>query len=740
MSGPWSGISDYATTPLTGRSGYDLTLEVNQVLIGKLSIEQRKATIGWLTASLPSAPADVRAGLEELLAHLTADRLPQKDFNIYSRQLALALGLISSSERRRSGKPLEPAGTGPRPKPKNERERLAQEIEQRNARAQRNADMQRRQLAKTKRLTEKLKAMPETQDKWADLTIDTPLDEIELTDEQKAESTAEAAAFVEHVELGDGTDPALQAPREALMSGSVVSTAEESVYLEAELPEGIGEENVVKTLTQTRERYDFSVSVTRLELEVEKKIVVTEDGTRKVFAASTSDFGPPRFSVTWQALATLAVMVGQFAMPFNRLATMLSTSLKRFTASGLSRMAHYVATRFLPIYLELSDQLADSAILAGDDTSCRVVEVSSYFSKRPKKGERAVPPWAPYRTAEGAEQTHAFVSKMREELLARREEGEREAMGLPLGEPSLSLLVGRELTFESPRRDGKGAKESLNTTVLTGRSSDDDPQSMIVFYRSHLGSLGNLLEMLLRKRKTSAHELTVQADLSTTNLVTDPELTSRFDITLAGCTAHARRPFAQYEDQDPIWAPYMLILFKGLAMHEDALERRGRNRANVLAVRGSDSRQLWEKIKAVAQTLAKVWTKATPLGLGARYILKHFDKLTAYLRDPRLEATNNLRERLLRTEKLIEKSSMFRRTIEGRAVLDILRTILQTAVAAGVPAQEYLIDVMRADPEEVAEHPERFTPRAWGARHAVVDPQSNDDLVVAPSSRAAATG
>jgi len=32
-------------------------------------------------------------------------------------------------------------------------------------------------------------------------------------------------------------------------------------------------------------------------------------------------------------------------------------------------MAHYVAMRLLPIYLELNDQLADSAILAGDDTS-----------------------------------------------------------------------------------------------------------------------------------------------------------------------------------------------------------------------------------------------------------------------------------------------------------------------------------------------------------------------------------
>jgi hypothetical protein len=68
---------------------------------------------------------------------------------------------------------------------------------------------------------------------------------------------------------------------------------------------------------------------------------------------------------------------------------------------------------------------------------------------------------------------------------------------------------------------------------------------------------------------------------------------------------------------------------------------------------------------------------------------------------------------MLRTEKLIEGSSMFRRTLEGRFALDVVRTVMQTAVAAGVPVHEYLESVLRADAEEIAAHPERFTPRAW---------------------------
>lgn len=70
---------------------------------------------------------------------------------------------------------------------------------------------------------------------------------------------------------------------------------------------------------------------------------------------------------------------------------------------------------------------------------------------------------------------------------------------------------------------------------------------------------------------------------------------------------------------------------------------------------------------------------------------------------------------MLRLEKLIEGSSMFRRSLEGRFVLDIVRTVLQTAVAAGIPVHEYLVSVLRANPDDVAKTPGRFTPRAWAA-------------------------
>jgi hypothetical protein len=442
-----------------------------------------------------------------------------------------------------------------------------------------------------------------------------------------------------------------------------------------------------------------------------------------VLCASTAEYGPPRFSVTWGTLATLAVMVAQFALPLNRLGTLLTTSGKRFTAGALSRMLHYVAERLVPVYLELGSQLKNSEVLAGDDTSCRVVEVQGYFAQAktgppPEDG----PPWKDFRTPGAAEESIKRCNKLRQERVQRREDGDRKAVRTRQEEPSLGMLIGRKLPFEWPRRDGKGAKQSMNTTVISGRTVADDPHSLVVFYRSHLGGCGNLFEALLSTRSPQRREVILQGDLNPANHVTSPTLLERFNIRSIGCSAHARRPFALYQDEDPDNCAFMLHLFLGLAIHEQQLDVFGRNRDNVLAVRQNESREMWSEILDLAKVMAGKWSPATKLGDGARYIIKHYAELTAHLDDPRLEATNNLRERMLRMEKLIEAGSLFRRSLEGRFALDVVRTVLQTAVAAGVPVHEYLVWLLRTGADDISRKPDRFTPRAYAAAHPAAPP------------------
>jgi hypothetical protein len=720
---------------LTAIGNFDLTLNVTpSAAAAPLSREQIHEMASWFKDNESTLPEGIRFILSLLLSFLAGSGELRLRVNELGRELRRALGITRSSERRRSGEPLAVVSRAAARSATDERQRLEAQRDRSDRLSKWHDRLADQHLEKAKSSEEKLTKMkkkpksdpmiePEHQGPSAqelELHEQMPVEQIELSQEQEAKVEANAKVFVEHLELGDGaSDSELQPSEEALMPAGAAVSTEQNERVPADLSKQPADMKIVKTLQDDRVRYDIAVQVSRIELGVEKQVVVNGDGQRTVVSASTDSYGPPRFSVTWSALGTLAVLVGQFAIPLNRLATLFSSAGKDFTAGGLSRMLHYVAIRLVAIYIELGEQLSDADILAGDDTKCRVLEVNAYFEQLKaarQKGYKPKPPWSGYRTPLEAQQSLEECERQREAREQRRAEGHRDSKGTPNGEPSLGILIGRHLDFESQRRDGKGAKQSMNTTVVTGRSVAKDPRSLIVFYRSHLGGHGDLLESILRNRKRSAKELIVQGDLSPTNLIKEPDLLSRFSFKLVGCSAHARRPFALHEDEDPMYCSYMLHLFTGLSMHEERLDAHGRNRLNVLAVRQHESRRLWEQILEIATKLEARWSKESKLGAGARYIINHYDKLTAYLDDPRLQPTNNMRERMLRTEKLIENSSMFRRSLEGRFVLDIVRTILQTAVAARVPVHKYLVSVLRADPDEIAKHPERFTPYAWAAR------------------------
>ena len=696
-----------------------------------LSKEQLSEVSSWIASHQESFPESVRIFLTAHQQYLTAGKDQGRRLAETYRELQRALGITPSSERRRSGAPLSgiPKGRASR-KSESAEERLLSRRDQALDLGVWHDGLADRHINTAHRIEEKLEKMKQSEpiecgEGWVAavhaINEDIKVEEEELTPEAEAAVLERAKGFVEHLEKGEGkVDPELETVNEALMPEGAVLSTEHMENVTVNASEELADATVVKILHDKRVRYDIKITMERLELNVEKQVVEKENGERTVIAATTDEYGPAHYQVTWSALASLAILCGQFAMPLNRMATLFSGLGKQFDSGGLSRLLHYVAVRLFAIYIELGEQLSDSEILGGDDTSCRVLEVNRYFEEQKrlkKKGGKSPPPsWAKYRTPGIADKSIQQCEEQKRLRKERRAAGEREATRMPDEDPSLGMLIGRHYEFESPRQDGQGAKRSLNTTVITGRSIAKDPRSLIVFYRSHLGGCGDLLTSILQNRNPSAKDVIVQADLSTTNLIRDEELLKRFNINLIGCSAHARRPFALYEQTDPVYGPFMVHLFKGLAIHEDQLNEFGRNRENVLAVRQVDSRRVWEQIRDVAEKVKAKWSKATKLGTGARYILKHYDKLTAYLDDPRLEPTNNLRERMLRIEKLIQNSSMFRRSLEGRFVLDIIRTVLQTAVAANAPVHEYLMSVLQADPDEVASHPERFTPLAYATR------------------------
>ena len=643
----------------------------------ELSLEARSEARKWLESRRGELPVSVISALALTLQ--LADCLTSAEQNRRGilTQLRRALGITPSSERRRkSGTPLDNL-------PDHKKRQRLSPLE---------AFLS--DMSRSKRLAKWYRKLARHHDRKAKKIEEAMVEfnEDELSAEVLAEIEAEQKESEARFELGQRCDLDCAPNAESLMTGSavLVQSEEEKVCVDRDsLPRGA----VIKQqFFEDRERLSFSFSVTKINIAVEKLSVQTRDGMTLV-TASTEELGPPKSKVTWEFLASMAVLVAQYALPLNRFAALASSPVKVFKASEIARHFQYVASRFVAIYLQLAKDLANSPVLLGDDTSSRVIEVTKGLKESALNSE-AVVPWAGYATQEQA------TKKLRE-------------MSTHHKDPGIAVKLAESLGFEFDRKDGTGTKIGFNTSVLSGRSDPYDPKSQIIFFRSHLGGFGNLLSVILKHRRPDNPNLVIQSDLATVNLISDPALSERLQVTYAGCAYHARRPFAIHQAQDPELCEWILHEFKGLAIFEGGLDAAGRNRDNTTAVRDTDERETWEQIKYYAYLIAKKWSAASELGKAARYIIKNYEKLTYYLQDHRLAISNNFSERMLRLERLIENNALFRQTLGGRFSLDIIRTVLQTAIAAKVDLQLYLMWVMSMPAEVVDAAPADFTPLAF---------------------------
>lgn len=640
--------------------------------------EDRQEIEGWLKSNEGNLPEAVAAAIR--LALITLDKCSgssrQKAREIL-KQLRLAMGIDPSSEKRKnSGDPFAEAPKGSREnRPKNKKEKLALSKENHDRLQKWHKNLSRKHKGKLMDIDKKLMS----------------LDDIKLTPQEEAEIEQESREHFERAQLGNGADPVYETPRETLICGNLLNVEEscESVNVDPNL---LSDKEVCDRFVDERSRFDFSINITHMTLEVERVVVKDSSGEKTVISANTAEIGPPKMKVTWEFLANIMIMVAQYAMPMNRLSAMLSTIAQPIGSGQLSRYFQYIAEWFLPIYLHLGKQLAQAPVINADDTSTRVLEINKSLKQRAEKiiTENKLP-WSSYSTKENAE---------------------KEVKTNP--DPGLGPRIAEVFGFSFAKRNEPGElKIKFNTSLLMGRSEPDEPCSTIAFYRSHLGHCGNLLDIILEWRSDDNKSLVIQSDLFAANLVVNPKLTSKINIDYAGCAAHARRVFAQYEDDDKDNCSHMLHTFLGLFIQERTLDLYGRNRDNTSAIRAKDTHESWELILEIAHRMNQKWSKETKLGDAARYIIKNYKKLTYYINDPRVGPTNNCVERLLRLEKTIEKGSFFRKSLEGRFALDICRTILQTATASNVLHADYIKYVLRAPRDEIRAHPENFTPLAY---------------------------
>ena len=164
-------------------------------------------------------------------------------------------------------------------------------------------------------------------------------------------------------------------------------------------------------------------------------------------------------------------------------------------------------------------------------------------------------------------------------------------------------------------------------------------------------------------------------------------------ITLAFCWAHLRRAFFDIAKggSAPIASE---ALERVAALYAIEKTIRGQSAGERRAVRQEKSKPLVLELKAwFEQQLARVSGKSL-IAEAIRYGLNHWDGLTRFLDDGRIELDTNIVERSIRPIVLNRKNALFAGHDQGAENWACIASLIETCKLHGVDPQAYFTDVL----------------------------------------------
>jgi len=236
-------------------------------------------------------------------------------------------------------------------------------------------------------------------------------------------------------------------------------------------------------------------------------------------------------------------------------------------------------------------------------------------------------------------------------------------------------------------------------------------RQIAVFFtgRRHAGE--NLVEVL-GKREEGLSPPIQMCDGSSRN---SPE---GVEAIVANCLAHGRRKFVEVTESFPSECVYVLERLR-VVYKNDAFARRAQMPAQErLGYHQNHSAEVMEQLQRWMndQLEEKRVEPNSSLGKAFSYMLKRWEALTLFLREPGAPLDNNICERALKKAILHRKNALFYKTENGARVGDIFMSLIYTAELAGENPFDYLVELQK-HAKEVKAAPHQWLP--WSYRETL---------------------
>ena len=183
------------------------------------------------------------------------------------------------------------------------------------------------------------------------------------------------------------------------------------------------------------------------------------------------------------------------------------------------------------------------------------------------------------------------------------------------------------------------------------------------------------------------------------------------ETLVANCNAHNRRNFVKVTSNFPEECRFVLESLGEVYGYDEQARAQGLSAEERLRFHREHSGQVMEKLHSwcTAQFAERKAEPNSGLGQAISYLLKHWEKLTLFLRQAGAPLDNNLVERALKKAILHRKNSLFYKTRKGAQMGDLFMSLIHTCELNGVNPFDYLTELQR-HAEELKQNPSEWMP------------------------------
>jgi transposase len=234
----------------------------------------------------------------------------------------------------------------------------------------------------------------------------------------------------------------------------------------------------------------------------------------------------------------------------------------------------------------------------------------------------------------------------------------------------------------------------------------------IALYFSGWKHAGENLAEVLQQRAPGLNPPIQMCDALSRN---SPKL---IETLLANCLAHGRRQFTEIADSFPDECRYVLESVGAVYGFDAGATERGLTAEERLTFHRTHSAPVMEDLRQwmEAQFADHKTEPNSGLGKAISYLLRHWVKLTLFLRQEGAPLDNNVVERALKKAILHRKNALFYKTMNGARVGDLFMSLIHTCELNQVNPFDYLTELLR-HPAEAAVRPAEWMP--WNYNNSV---------------------